>query len=830
VTTKPGHNMLTGRRVYLQRWFLGALIGLVAALIRASLQPVLGNELPFAFAFPAVAVASVFWGVGAGLATSVVCLLVAANPDIPPFLNPSLLFTQVSVFIGCSVVVAICCGLLAKRQAPGTATRPDDPFETPLTNWLRAVIWSALLIPLCAFLAASWWAYDRAEQEARAAVAHGADLALQHAQRTFRIAAEVARRADEASSGGPREAESRQAQVHQRLKDMATGVPGVQILSVWDQDGSLLARSDSFPVSAGVNISDRAYFKEQQRAPDVVGVSPSMKGRLTGAELINTTVRRRSADGSFQGLVAASLAPAFFSDYYRSLSKEQPTLASFALMRNDGEVLARWPEEAGDTRQIDAESPVLSEIPAGANTGIVVLPKTASREARMASFARLKGFPLYVVAGVSRDAMFAGWIRFEALLAGILFPTALGLSYVSWVALKKTRRESATALALQEQIGRRAAAERSLLEAQKYETIGLVTAGVAHDFNNLLAILGASMHTLKRQYPVVANTKQLDAMTRAMASGVRLTRQLLSFTRKQALKPETISLQSWLPGTENLVRSTVGSSITWALKIDADTRPVTVDTAELELAIINLVLNAKHAMPSGGLLTVHASNADTSHGFSAPMVLICVKDSGIGIPPEVLPRVFEPFFTTRTKGSGSGLGLGQVQGFCAQAAGEVRIESVVAKGTTVCIFLPAASTALSVAEPAPLDESLSGSVLLVDDNDEVSSTTARLLRGAGLSVTQSPSADAALLHLQRAGVPDVVLSDIAMPGTDGITFALLLRDRYPALPVLLTTGYADKLDEAIASGLRVLPKPVSPADMLAELKAATTRGLLPATS
>jgi two-component system NtrC family sensor kinase len=403
-----------------------------------------------------------------------------------------------------------------------------------------------------------------------------------------------------------------------------------------------------------------------------------------------------------------------------------------------------------------------------------------------------------------------------------MLPTTAGLVYVSWVALKKTQREAGIAAELQEQVRRRANAEQSAMQSQKLETLAIVTGGVAHDFNNLLAIVNASLHIVKRRHPELAKEKQIEAMTRAIQTGVRLTRQLLSFTRKQALRPETVELQSWLPGLEGLIQTTLGSSITWQVRTEPDTRAVYVDTGELELALINLVVNARHAMPKGGALTVHAANAATSSSDQA-MVMLSVVDSGMGIPADLLAKVFEPFFTTRSKGAGSGLGLSQVQGFCSAAGGSVRIDSIVDSGTTVTMFLPA-SVEVSAQTPGDvrLSAPIGGKLLLVEDNEDVAATTEAMLRAAGLDVVRKANADAALAYLSSPGdLPDVVLTDISMPGSmDGIELAFMLQKRHPTLPVLLTTGYAERLDEAVAGGLKVLAKPVAPEELLAELRTA----------
>jgi two-component system, NtrC family, sensor kinase len=715
---------------------------------------------------------------------------------------------------------------VADPEPPHSKTPPKAAPETALTAWLRAVLWGAFLIPLTAFVCIAWWGFDRAEGDAEATAARARDLVYRHAQRSFAIAAEIAARANTASAGPDSVVRAHEAELHQRLADMAAGLPSIVNLNVWDANGNPIARSDLFPVDTNASVADRAYFKQQRAADVPLGISEVIAGRQTGRELLNATVRRISADGTFTGLVAVSLSPDFFRDYFRSIANEDPNLANFSLVRTDGEILARWPKAPDGRTRVPADSPPLTRINAGEASGSLVLPATPGRETRLVSFRRVDPYPLYVVAGFSRDAMFASWARFVAILAAVMVPITAGLVYVSWVALRKTRLEQATFAELQEQIRRRAVAERNMLESQKLETLAIVTGGVAHDFNNLLAIVNACLHVLKRRHPDLAEEKQVVSMTRAIQSGVRLTRQLLSFSRKQALRPETVSLQSWVPATEGLIQSTLGPNIVWRAHVEPDTSPIKVDLGELELAIINLVVNARHAMPDGGTLTLHVGNAAEASADGRPLVAISVIDSGVGIAADVMSRIFEPFFTTRERGAGSGLGLSQVQGFCTQAGGSVRIESVVDEGTTVWMNLPAsvATTAITPTTTTvpEVPARLEGRVLLVEDNEEVGSTTAMMLRTTGLDVVRALNADEAMAYLSTSpDQPDLVLSDIAMPGSmNGIALAFELRKQRPTLPVLLTTGYAEQLGEAVGSGLRVLPKPTSPEDMLAEMRAA----------
>ena len=810
-------------RLQRRRWIFAIAAGIVATLLRVALQPLVGDQLPFVIAFPATVVAAVVWGAGPAAAVALICAAGVALPLIPPALGPAARPIQIAAFLIGSMVLAIVCGQLAQQRRVRTDLLAGPAPETAATQWLRATLWGAVLIPLLAFFLVAWWGFDRAQREAEATVTHACELAYRQAQRTFAIAAEIATRADAAATDDDAYARRTEADVHRRLGDMTVGLPSVVNLNIWDADGKPIARSDVYPVDPLANVADRAYFQQQRRARQPLGISEVILGRQTGRELMNATIRRASPDGSFHGIVAVSLSPGFFRDFYESLSAEAPNLASFALIRTDGEILARWPLAPDKRTHVPPGSAIFAQIQAGAKTGIVVIPENAGRETRIAGFKRLDDYPLYVVAGVSRGAMFAGWARFVGLLALVLFPTAAVLVYVTWVALKKTLREAQTGLELQEQVRRRASAEQSMLQSQKLETLAIVTGGVAHDFNNLLAILATSLHIHKRAHPELGQEKQLLAMGRAIQSGARLTRQLLSFARKQSLRPAIVDLQSWLPGIEGLIRTTLGSSVTWSIQVEPGTAPICVDVGELELALINLVVNARHAMPQGGALTIRAANAATSE---RPMVSIAVQDSGVGIAPELLTKVFEPFFTTRMQGAGSGLGLSQVQGFCAAAGGAVRIDSVVGSGTTVLLDLPASvdTAAPELPEPASTPR-IDGHVLLVEDNEDVGMMTEMMLRGAGLSVIRHGTADAALAWLEASStLPDAVLSDIAMPGAmDGVALAFALRKRWPALPVLLTTGYAERRHEAVEAGLSVLSKPVEPEVLLESLRAAIRR-------
>ena len=812
------------------RWLLTLATAVVAIGLRALLQPVLGDRLPFLIAYPAVVLAASLWGIASGVVVALACAVTAAMPWIPPTLQADERPMHVGAFLLAAIFICLVSNLRARRErAPADA---DTGFDTPLASWLRAVLWGAVLVPVTAFVAASWWGYEHAVAEAQAAADRAAILVRGQAQRTFEIAEQIARRARDAAAGDDAAVRAREADIHARLADMVAGLPAVVNLNVWDLNGRPIARSDRFPTDRIVSVDDRPYFQQQKTAPVPLGISDVLVGRQTGLELLNATIRRNRPDNAFGGIVSVSLAPAFFREYYRSLATDNPTLARFALVRTDGAILANWPQaEPGEgPRRVTLSDEVFARVKGGDREGRLEVVSRRDGERRFVSFQRVGDYPLYVVAAVSRAAMLAGWLRFVGLLAALVVPVTAGLTYVSLVALRKTRREHSIMGALNDAVARRAAAEKGMLESQKLETLAQLTGGVAHDFNNLLAIVSSSLHVHRHLHPEFGEERHVQAMSRAVQSGTRLTRQLLSFSRKQALRPELIVLQTWLPGAEGLLRSTLGSRIAMDVAVDEDVCPISVDAAELELALINLALNAKHAMPGGGSLRIGARNEGASEDGTT-MVVIAVSDTGVGIPADVLPRVFEPFFTTRMNEAGSGLGLSQVHGFCAQAGGRALISSVPGEGTTVEMMLPAEAPEMRAPlTPTPtVAERLAGRVLLVEDNDDVAQSTAAILQAAGLDVTHQWSADAALAALLGgATLPDIVLSDIEMPGKlSGMDLAFRLRELWPRLPVVLITGYAKQLEEAVSGGLRVLPKPTPPQDLLRELRTGMAATALP---
>jgi signal transduction histidine kinase/ActR/RegA family two-component response regulator len=526
-------------------------------------------------------------------------------------------------------------------------------------------------------------------------------------------------------------------------------------------------------------------------------------------------------------VVWVSLRPEYFSEFYAELAEDEPDLI-VNLFRSDGAILARRPAPPAPDARIPSASPVLAMIAQGRSEGRFDGPSTVDGTRRLLVFRKLERFPVYVAAGVPRETVLQAWQGRTALLAAFTFPTAMALIYIAWVALRRTRRELAAVRELHQEIEHRARAENALRQVQKLEALGRLTGGVAHDFNNLLMIVNNNLHLLRRLEPSLEGSRQLAAIGRAVLSGERLTRQLLAFARRQPLHPEVVSLAERLPLLLAMVAPTLGPRIEGACAVEPDTPSIEVDAAELELAIINLAVNAKDAMPNGGRFRLSARRA-RPHEADVPgdFVVISVADTGSGIDPQVVERVFEPFFTTKPHGQGTGLGLSQVYGLCTQAGGTARIESAPGHGTEVKLFLPAVDRVHSSAPAtATADgEALDCSILLVEDNEDLAGATSALLERVGCQVRWASSGDAAREMIESGKAPfDVVVSDMAMPGElDGLGLAEFLRDNRPEVPVVLLTGYASQLHEAAARRFTVLSKPCQPEALITAVRSALQR-------
>jgi two-component system NtrC family sensor kinase len=675
---------------------------------------------------------------------------------------------------------------------------------------LQLMMVASLVLPAALYAYASWVSYRDTHAAADERIARSLDVQQEQALKVLETVDRTFAEVDEVVRGmSADQIRAEQESLHPRLDRIVGVMPQLQAIVLIGRDGRPLASSALEAVKSDVNFADRDYFKAQVDHDIGTFVSDVRTPQLpqVGTDFFDLSRRIASPIGAFRGVIAVAVRPKYFEDFYGLIGQAPGSF--YALVREDGSILARYPIRNIRARPLSPTSALRVAIDRGVTEGIFTVNSEVDGIPRRVSFRKLEGFPVYTLAGISVAAIDHDWLTAigQHLIFGL--PATLLLFAVLWMALRRTRR-------LYDEAQRREMAEGALHQAQQLQAIGQLTGGVAHDFNNLLMIVSGSVQRLRRHIHDDKPRELLDAITNATQRGESLTRQLLTFSRRQMLQPSVIDLVEQLPEIKDMLSRSLRGDIEIRLGVPQRACCVKVDPSELELALLNLAFNARDAMPSGGTLTISAKpvvlrGRPSEEGLSGEFVAIRIADTGAGIPPDTLPRVFEPFFTTKDVGKGTGLGLSQVYGFAKQSGGAATITSSLRRGTAVTLYLPqtwetpARSSEESVAVSAKL---ATGTVLVVEDNAEVAEVAKSYFEELGYRVKQAASAQAGLDRIERDGDIDVVFSDILMPGgMNGLELAEAIRRRFPGIEVLLTTGYSSSVPDAVRRGFEVLQKP-----------------------
>jgi signal transduction histidine kinase/CheY-like chemotaxis protein len=623
-------------------------------------------------------------------------------------------------------------------------------------------------------------------------------------------------------------------------------------------DGSLFC--DSLQTNRTLDLRDRSYFKQALAAHGVVTLEPVF-GRLTGISVLQIAYPVRAESGELKFILLASFnLKKFADDHGKRLSNDSEIL----LVDRKGMVLVApesksWTEPAGASianselfrfadqqagrplREVadrDGRTYVwaVARSPLSRDTGLHILvgrPKdrlvAAANRRLYEDLAMLAVASLLLLAGVWVLATMSIGRQVGRLAA---MATKLGLGDLSArIAPPHPRGElgglmtllNGTAESLERQRAAIDELNQKLTQSQKMEAMGQLTGGVAHDFNNLLTvILGNAEHLAEK----LAGHKELHGIAESIATaaerGSDLTRSLLAFARKQPLTPRDIDIGQKIVGMEQLLRRTLGEHIECEFRLDQNLWQASVDPGQLASALLNLVLNARDAMPSGGKLAVEVQNTSLGesdvdvNGEARPgdYVMVAVTDTGTGMTAEVAARAFEPFFTTKEVGKGTGLGLSMVYGFAQQSGGSMQIRSEPGQGTVVKLFFPrVAASQANVAPSAGQPAAPAGSetILVVEDDEMVRAYVEGELKALGYRVIVTPNAPAALGILRGLEKIDLLFSDVVMPGgmfgTELAREAARLR---PHLKILLTSGYTEHPAEALkefGDEVRILNKP-----------------------
>jgi two-component system, NtrC family, sensor kinase len=676
---------------------------------------------------------------------------------------------------------------------------------------LQLMMAASVVLPTLLFLVAGVLNYRYQHAVADDRIERSLDIVHENALKVFQTGERAIAEVEEVTRGMTDAAiAANQPQLHERLKQIVDAVPQFQAILVVDRNGKPLASSVLATIPCEVSVADRDYFKAH--ASGIAGtlvsevLAPRWAGTITN-RFFTLSHRRPSLDGSFTGVISVAVQRRYFAEFYSRIGRSPGSF--FALVRADGKVLVRYPDLAGEKPAAAPGDDLRAMMTQGSERTIHTARSGSDAPEHRIAYRKLEGFPVHVIAGIDTSAIRADWLATMAshLIYGV--PATVCLLVIIALALQRTRR-------LHDEAERREAAEFALRQAQRLEAIGQLTGGVAHDFNNLLTIISGSVDRLRRHLSGEKERRLLDMIANATARGESLTRQLLAFSRRQTLSPTVIDLTARLPELKEMLSRSLRADINIDVVVPDQPCAVKVDPSEFELALLNLAVNARDAMPKGGSVTISAKpmlleGKAVEEQLRGEFAAIRVADTGTGIAPDVLPHVFEPFFTTKEVGKGTGLGLSQVYGFAKQSGGTATVSSSEGRGTVITLYLPrtrevpAASIASTAPEVAP---QRAGTALVVEDSAEVAEVAGAYFEQLGYSVKQAANAHEALELLGNDPRVDLVFADVLMPGgMTGLELGQAIRRLYPEMPVLLTTGYSSSAQDAVREGFVVLQKP-----------------------
>ena len=658
-----------------------------------------------------------------------------------------------------------------------------------------------------------------AEQTARAI--QGVDLVLGG------IADQV--RVDGVESAADFERLEAGASTYLLLKARTADLPQLDAVTMIAADGRLINFSRYYPIPA-INVADRDYFRALRDTPTTRPyISAPVENRSTGTWTLYVARRISDASGQFVGLVLGAINLRYFEDLYRAL--ELGPGSGISLWRRDGTLLARYPSIDGVGKVFQIKS--FTETLLHSDVGVYQTAASIDGFQRIVATRALRDYPMVVNVTRTLDEVLSDWRHTSSIIgiAGTLSALAVGLAvwalarrFGIYESLSRALGEKAEAVLARER------AEGQLYQSQKLDAVGQLTTGIAHDFNNLLTAIMGNLEFLSFEAQSPRTERSLAAIQKAVDRAATLTGQLLAFSRKQHLSPEAVDLNGLIGNMTEMLRSTLGGTVRIALALRPDLWHALVDPVQIELVVLNLAINARDAMPQGGVLTITTDNVATgcpSQSGEPPPgdhVLITVADTGTGMTEDVLARAFDPFFTTKPPGKGTGLGLSQVYGMVQQSGGGIRIDTVLDQGTVVRIYLPriheTADAVPRVPAPAPpvATESRPAMVLIVDDDASVRETVAEMVGSLGFSIIVAESGHQALNQLAAEPRIDLVITDFAMPELNGAEVAHRARQLRPGLPIIFVTGFADI--ESLRGEEWVLQKPFRRDGLAAKLRAA----------
>jgi signal transduction histidine kinase len=566
-----------------------------------------------------------------------------------------------------------------------------------------------IVLPALMFSIVAWEDRVTVLEQATQDIRNTTRVLAENAHDVFATHSLVARLVDERIHGMSWDEIAQSEAVHQYLVSVVHEFPKMQSLWLVDPSGELRA-SSAVSSAPPISLIDRDYFVALHERDAGLFIGQMVHGRVLTEDIFNAASRRSNDSGRFDGVIVVSALPSYFANFWKEVSAADNAVE--LLIRRDGALLARVPQAKVSPSPLDANSPLMRAIARG-DSGLFRATSPVDGRDHIIAFEKIDGFPLYVGHGLIVSGILETWHR-HLFAYGIYFAiTMLVLTILAVLVEMARSREAAavhhwrqTAQQLTAEAEQRASVQAQLRQSQKMEAFGQFAGGIAHDFNNLLHVITGSMDMLKKR--VAPADKPLLSLALDSANrGRKMIDSMLAFARQQPLRSEVFELNVAVGDMESLLASALGSNI--KLSIVALPSPcfVRADRNQAELAILNLALNARDAMPHGGALTLTVGSeqlAGKPGGLIGGFGTVSVKDTGTGMSPDVQARVFEPFFTTKGPSKGTGLGLSMVYGFAEQTDGAVNIDSALGVGTTIMLYLPLGDPEVSAAESEPVGQ------------------------------------------------------------------------------------------------------------------------------
>ncbi|MFY9816708.1 MAG: ATP-binding protein [Pseudolabrys sp.] len=680
---------------------------------------------------------------------------------------------------------------------------------------LKTMLVASIVIPVAIFSYAGWINYQNALTRADEELAGSLNILSQHASGIFQ-SVDLTFAAVDAIVGDLTDEQIKASDqaLHQQLGKLEKSVKAIDAILVADRNGHTIVSSAVFPIPTGLDVADRDYFQAQVERDAGTYVSAASRSRVRQEDFFGVSRRRSVRDGQFNGIIMISITPKVFAEFYRQLAGD--TAASFTLSKSDGAILARYPMPAGDVTHFRPDSGFMLSVVDHPEGGFVTTSYSVDDLQRRFAYLKLGYADLYLSDGLPIDSILYGWMRTMAshLVFGI--PATLVLFTLVLLAMRRTR-------ALYAETERRDMAEQALRQSQKMEAVGQLTGGVAHDFNNLLTIIIGNLGIAKRGVVEARAERALNNALVGAERAAQLTQRLLAFSRRQPLNPRVLDINKLIVAISDLLTRTLGENIELETISGAGLWNVEVDASEMESTLLNLALNARDAMPTGGKLTIETSNAYLDDEYCrehegilpGQYILVAITDSGAGMSAETIDRAFEPFFTTKEAGKGTGLGLSQVYGFMKQSGGHVKIYSESGEGTTIKLYLPRREgNELVISGDDDLNSERGGgeTILIVEDDDGVRQYASEILRDLNYQIIEAKDSATALRLLDADKKFDLLLTDVVLPGKNGRELANEVERRRPGTKIIFMTGYSRNAivhHGRLDPGIELIPKPLT---------------------